>query len=136
MRNSRLWRRFPRPPGERRLRHHLRCPKNFFGAPTAPQLWIAPLGAPSSLQVVLKLPRGHEDSEYVLSFKIGQREGGFYSARTDTESPNSALVYRFGQQEALKNWDNLNSDGEELEKFRLDLVFFEKIILIMCIFLH
>ena len=33
--------------------------------------------------MVLKLPQSHEDSEYVLSFEIGQREGGFYSARTD-----------------------------------------------------
>ena len=33
-----------------------------------------------------------EGSEYVLSFEIGQREGGFYSARTDT--PSNALVYR------------------------------------------
>ena len=34
--------------------------------------------------MVFKLPQGHEDSEYVLSFEIGQREGGFYSARTDS----------------------------------------------------
>ena len=40
-------------------------------------------------QMVLKLPQGHEDSEYVLSFKIGQRGDGFYSAQTDghTEPP-------------------------------------------------
>ena len=52
--------------------------------------------------MVLKLPQGHEDSEYVLSFEIGQREGGFYSARTDThrqtdritDTPNTVLVYR------------------------------------------
>ena len=33
----------------------------------------------------------------MLSFEIKQREGGFYSARTDrrTEPPNSALVYRY-----------------------------------------
>ena len=37
-------------------------------------------GAP---QMVLKLLQGHEDSEYVLSFEIGQREDGFYSGRTD-----------------------------------------------------
>ena len=29
------------------------------------------------------LPQGHEDSDYVLSFEIRQREGGFDSARTD-----------------------------------------------------
>ena len=50
--------------------------------------------------MVLRLPQGHEGSEYVLSFEIGQREGGFYSTRTDTptdrhtEPPSSALVYR------------------------------------------
>ena len=35
-------------------------------------------------QMVLRLPQGQEVCEYVLSFKIGQREGGFYSAHTDT----------------------------------------------------
>ena len=45
--------------------------------------------------MVLKLPQVHENSEYVLSFQIGQREGGFYSGRTDrhTEPPSNALVY-------------------------------------------
>ena len=33
--------------------------------------------------MVLRLPHGHKDSEYVISFEIGQREGGFYSGRTD-----------------------------------------------------
>ena len=41
----------------------------MFGVPAAP--------------IVLKLPQGHEDSEYVLSFEIGQRESGFYSERTE-----------------------------------------------------
>ena len=36
--------------------------------------------------MVLKLPQGHEESDYVLSSEIRQREGGFYSARTDTQS--------------------------------------------------
>ena len=47
--------------------------------------------------MVLKLPQGHEDSEYVLSFEIGQREGSFYSERTDTqtEPPSTVLVYRY-----------------------------------------
>ena len=36
--------------------------------------------------MVLNLPQGHEDSEYELSFEIGQREGGFYTARTDTQT--------------------------------------------------
>ena len=46
-----------------------------------------PFGEPSAAvkknigasQMLLQLPQGHEDSEYVLSFEIGQREGGFYS---------------------------------------------------------
>ena len=36
---------------------------------------------PILTQMVLKLPQGHEGSEYVLGFEIGQEEGGFYSAR-------------------------------------------------------
>ena len=36
--------------------------------------------------MVLKLPQGHEDSEYVLSFEIGQRESGFYSERTESQA--------------------------------------------------
>ena len=36
--------------------------------------------------MVFRLLQGHEDSEYVLSFKIGQREGGFYSSGTDTQT--------------------------------------------------
>ena len=42
--------------------------------------------APSAPQMVLNLPQGHEDSEYVLSFKIGQRKSDFYSGRTDRQS--------------------------------------------------
>ena len=34
----------------------------------------------------LRLPQGHKDSEYVLSFVIGQRESGFYSGRTDGQT--------------------------------------------------
>ena len=36
--------------------------------------------------MVLQLPQGHEDSEYVLSFEIGHGEGGFYSGQTDTQT--------------------------------------------------
>ena len=36
--------------------------------------------------MVLQLSQSHEDSEYVLSFEIGQRKGGFYSERTDTQT--------------------------------------------------
>ena len=42
--------------------------------------------------MVLKLPQGHEDSEYVLSFEIELRESGFYSERTDTQS-DTAIQY-------------------------------------------
>ena len=55
--------------------------------------------------MVLNLPQGHKDSEYVLSFEIGQRESGFYSERTDivtdrvtdrvTEPSSTVLVYRY-----------------------------------------
>ena len=34
--------------------------------------------------MVLKLLQGNENSECALSFEIEQREGGFYSGRTDT----------------------------------------------------
>ena len=50
--------------------------------------------------MVLKLPQGHEDSEYVPIFEIGQRKGGFYSERTEsqtdrvTEPFSTVLVYR------------------------------------------
>jgi len=44
-----------------------------------------------------KLPQGHADSEYVLSFEIGQQESGLYSGRTDrqTNPPSTVLVYRW-----------------------------------------
>ena len=42
-----------------------------------------PPAAFPSLQMVLKLLLCHEGTEYELSFEIGQREGGFYSARID-----------------------------------------------------
>ena len=47
--------------------------------------------------MVLNLPQGHDDSEYVLRFEIGQRESDFYSARTDgqTHPISTVLVYRF-----------------------------------------
>ena len=36
----------------------------------------------------------------MITFEIGQREDGFYSARTDTQTdtPSSALVYIFNQE--------------------------------------
>ena len=42
-----------------------------------------------------KRQQGHEDSEYVLSFEIGQRESGFYSERTDRGPSSTVLVYRY-----------------------------------------
>ena len=44
------------------------------------------IGAPKVPPMVLRLPQGHEDSEYALSFEIGQWESGFYSERTDGQS--------------------------------------------------
>ena len=40
--------------------------------------------APILTQMVLKHPLCHGGSKYVLSFEIGQWEGGFYSGRTHT----------------------------------------------------
>ena len=42
--------------------------------------------APILTQMVLKLPQSHEGSEYVLSFEIGQREGGFCSEQTEFQN--------------------------------------------------
>ena len=71
LQNSRLCRRFPRAPG---------VPPS-----TAVKNIDDEIGAPTAIQMVLNFPQGHEDSEYVLSFEMGQREGGFYSARTDRQ---------------------------------------------------
>ena len=56
------------------------------------------LGHPKWLE---KLVPCHEDSEYVLNFEIWQRESGFYSERTEsqtdriTEPSSTVLVYRY-----------------------------------------
>ena len=42
-----------------------------------------------------KLPRDHEDSEYVLTLEIGQRESGFYSERTDSTYRQYAQLFFF-----------------------------------------
>ena len=42
--------------------------------------------------IVQILPQGNEDSEYVLSFEIGQRKSGFYSERTDRIARPSSTV--------------------------------------------
>ena len=62
----------------------------------------------STPQMDLKLPQGHEGSEYVLSFEIGQREGGFYGGRTDRQTglPSTVLVY-----ECKSCWNHLPSEN-------------------------
>ena len=57
-----------------------------FGKLAAFLLKKKQFGAPMAPQMVLKLPQSHEDSEHVLSFEIGQREGGFCKTRTDPPS--------------------------------------------------
>ena len=47
--------------------------------------------------MVLKLPHGYEDSEYMLSFEIGQRESGFYSERTDTQTDGQSHPVPYSQ---------------------------------------
>ena len=44
------------------------------------------MGVPAAPHSFIKIPQGHEDSEYVLSFEIGQQESGFYSERTESQS--------------------------------------------------
>ena len=41
--------------------------------------------------MVLKHPLCHGGSKYVLSFEIGQWEGGFYSGRTNTHRQTDTL---------------------------------------------
>ena len=65
--------------------------------------------------MVLRIPQGHEGSEYVLKFEIYQREGGFYSLfyrRTDritdrrTEPPSTVFQHRYitrGTRNVFKN---------------------------------
>ena len=67
----------------------------MFRAPSAPFL-----GGACGAHSFKKLPQGHEDSEYVLNFEIGQWESGFYSEQTDrqnhgiTEPSSTVLLYR------------------------------------------
>ena len=68
----------PSAPPLGRLRHPFEKPP-----PWAAFLLKIKFGAP---QMVLKLSQDHKDSEYVLSFEIGQRESGFYSGRTNTQT--------------------------------------------------
>ena len=56
-----------------------------MGAPNL--VWWEPLplaAEKKTLTSFKKLPQGHEDYEYVLSFEFWQREGGSYSEQTDT----------------------------------------------------
>ena len=59
------------------------------------RLWCPKFWAPAASHSFKKLSQGHEDSEYVLSLEIGQRESGFYSERTDriTEPSSTVLAY-------------------------------------------
>ena len=60
------------------------------------RLFSCPPGVPPSAPpMVLKLHLCHEDSEYVLGFEIKQRESGFYSERTEsqTESQSHPVLY-------------------------------------------
>ena len=52
-------------------RHRRRWKESIWGSFSGGKEKIGP---PSAPQIVLRLPQGHEDSEYVLSFEIGQRE--------------------------------------------------------------
>ena len=90
LRNSRLQWRFPRPPGVASSGCLRRNP------PPSAAFLLKQKEKNLKTQMVLKLPQTHEGSEYVLSFEIEQREGGFYSVRTNTqtEPPSSALLYR------------------------------------------
>ena len=54
--------------------------------PPSAALLLKNIWAHSAPQMHLKLSQGYEDSAYVLSYEIRQREGGFYSARTDTQT--------------------------------------------------
>ena len=45
--------------------------------------------------VLLKPPQGHDSSKYVFSFGIGQREGGFYTARIEKQT--ESLTHRTTQ---------------------------------------
>ena len=62
----------------------------FGGGKRNKQKYLGRLWCP----LVLKLPQGHQDSEYVLSFEIGQRESDFCSERTDriTDKQNHANI--------------------------------------------
>ena len=60
--------------------------EHIFGILIALRKLFKSFGAPPAPQIILNIPQSHEDSEYVLSFEIGQREGGFYSGRTDTQT--------------------------------------------------
>ena len=83
---------FSSPSGEAAPLGHLWLP---FGKPLPSAAIKEDSGALNGLK---KLYSCHEDSEYVLDFEIGQRESGFYSERTEsqTDVPSSTLlVYRF-----------------------------------------
>ena len=62
------------------------APGATFGAPSAPNRHPK-FGEPlTGRRRFYKLPLGHEDSKNALSFEIGQRETGFYSERTKSQT--------------------------------------------------
>ena len=64
--------------------------KNAFGAPQAVSTTFK---VPMAPQMISKLLQGREDSEYVLSFEIGQQECGLYSAQTDRATQYCTYLY-------------------------------------------
>ena len=62
--------------------------------------------------MVLNLPQGHEDSEYVLNFEIGQREGGFYCGRTDRQTDRTTKYIQITYREIFSQscWIKPNLD--------------------------
>ena len=70
----------------------LRCPTRV-GETAAFGSVNKKIGAPAASQMVLITSTGHENSEYMLSFEIGQRERGFYSRRTESQSDSHPVPY-------------------------------------------
>ena len=66
----------------------------------------APFGDGKKKNWFLKLPQGHEDSEYVFSFEIGQQEGLFYTARTDTQTDgqNHPVAHQYIDKHTYKSY--------------------------------
>ena len=90
-RNSHLRQRFPHPPG---VPPSAVVDIKIWGALSGGNFlfkYKKKIGTPSAPQMVLKLLQGDEDSEYVLSFEIGQR------------------VYRYGRYRVLNQISRLEN---------------------------